>query len=579
MAQASDNAGWLLRCRGCGSPSSQTDIAKFCESCNAASLAPWDAASGQWVEPDLSPLAPSGATWIKADFDGQMEGRLRRGSGTGNATRSIYGFDFFRASLTNPQRVEAPPLKLEQGEPMPLAQGELSHAFVHFGADGQRIVELTLHDLRVHHWQQIGLAPISSSGGEVVVGRYRGIAYAAILDANPATRDDASQKVATHLVGPEGPDSVTGSTAADASVRPVQPSGGVQPDDAAPEELEARCFYCNLWVLLLLTLLAWYFCTWREAVIGVLGVGVLSCWQRRRTVPQGGSPTRRVAAFIPFTISLVGLWIFLGAWDYSPCNSPYQWAALLPLIGLVLSGFLNRCLVRALLFAMWLSIVYVHCIRENHGCAWPGPGSGQGDPAAQTGTAPGSGLPMPTLPPMPHLGQLPGKISEWLEGSATKPDVDDPNGVSLEDAIAHPELLDDCHKKVRFPNGLLFERDKADIRPELTAQLAQLSELRRHYPDRYLVVTGHSDATGEMAPDGKPSEAGHRYNLELSRQRAEAISQWLASNQVWPADAMRSEGYGSAQPLEYKDLPINLLSQVGIDKNRRVEIGFDCRKN
>jgi outer membrane protein OmpA-like peptidoglycan-associated protein len=180
---------------------------------------------------------------------------------------------------------------------------------------------------------------------------------------------------------------------------------------------------------------------------------------------------------------------------------------------------------------------------------------------------------------MPHLGQLPGKISEWLEGSATKPDVDDPNGVSLEDAIAHPELLDDCRKKVRFPNGLLFERDKADIQPELTTQLARLAELRQRYPNRYLVVTGHSDATGEIGPDGQPSETGHQHNLELSRQRAEAISQWLAANQVWPENALRSEGYGSTQPLLGADLPISVISQVGIDRNRRVEIGFDCRKD
>jgi hypothetical protein len=75
-------------------------------------------------------------------------------------------------------------------------------------------------------------------------------------------------------------------------------------------------------------------------------------------------------------------------------------------------------------------------------------------------------------------------------------------------------------------------------------------------PDTIFVIQGHTDTIG-----------GDASNLELSRKRAQAVSDWLQQSLRIQASRIRVEGLGETRPLVAPD--------GGIDEqqpNRRVEI-------
>lgn len=110
--------------------------------------------------------------------------------------------------------------------------------------------------------------------------------------------------------------------------------------------------------------------------------------------------------------------------------------------------------------------------------------------------------------------------------------------------------------KITFNSGLLFDVNKATLRPESKLELAKLAGILNKYPDTNVLVEGHTDATGT-----------EEYNLELSRQRAQSVENYLASQGV---DATRFTimGYGESQPVATNETP------EGRQLNRRVDIAI-----
>ncbi|MFN2370613.1 MAG: OmpA family protein [Candidatus Krumholzibacteriia bacterium] len=110
--------------------------------------------------------------------------------------------------------------------------------------------------------------------------------------------------------------------------------------------------------------------------------------------------------------------------------------------------------------------------------------------------------------------------------------------------------------KITFDSGLLFDTDKAEIRPASRSSLVNLAEILNKYPDTRVLIEGHTDSTG-------PED----YNLALSRDRAYAVSLVLAGQGV---DATRFTvlGYGEDQPL------FDNATDAGRQGNRRVDLAI-----
>jgi outer membrane protein OmpA-like peptidoglycan-associated protein len=108
--------------------------------------------------------------------------------------------------------------------------------------------------------------------------------------------------------------------------------------------------------------------------------------------------------------------------------------------------------------------------------------------------------------------------------------------------------------KITFDSGILFDVNKATLRPASEAELTKLAAILNKYPDTNILLEGHTDATGS-----------DEYNLDLSRLRAQSVSAFLASQAV-ASNRFSIMGYGESQPIATND------TEEGRQLNRRVEV-------
>lgn len=112
----------------------------------------------------------------------------------------------------------------------------------------------------------------------------------------------------------------------------------------------------------------------------------------------------------------------------------------------------------------------------------------------------------------------------------------------------------DLEVRVELPADVLFDFDKADIRPDAAQALKQLATVIRAYPTGKVELEGHTDAKGDDA-----------YNQRLSERRAESVKKWLVASEGIAAERLTSRGWGERKPVASND------NDAGRQKNRRVE--------
>lgn len=99
-----------------------------------------------------------------------------------------------------------------------------------------------------------------------------------------------------------------------------------------------------------------------------------------------------------------------------------------------------------------------------------------------------------------------------------------------------------------------FAVDSTTISPNMRAALDEVAQSMTRYPNSLIDVMGHTDSTGS-----------EQYNLDLSRRRAEAVTNQLVSRGVSRA-RVETVGYGEQYAVADNSTP------EGRAQNRRVEI-------
>ena len=115
--------------------------------------------------------------------------------------------------------------------------------------------------------------------------------------------------------------------------------------------------------------------------------------------------------------------------------------------------------------------------------------------------------------------------------------------------------------EVTLPADILFDFDKADIRPEASTALHELADrlrLKAHGP---VVVKGYTDALGKDA-----------YNQKLSEKRAAAIKTWLVAKENLGQLKYTTLGFGARDPVAPNKHPDGSDDPEGRQLNRRVTI-------
>ena len=110
--------------------------------------------------------------------------------------------------------------------------------------------------------------------------------------------------------------------------------------------------------------------------------------------------------------------------------------------------------------------------------------------------------------------------------------------------------------KITFESGLLFDVNKATVKPASKENIDNLAQVLNKYHDTNILIEGHTDATGT-----------EEHNLTLSRQRAQSVANYLAQIKVDPT-RFTIMGYGWSQPVADND------TAEGRALNRRVDIGI-----
>lgn len=102
--------------------------------------------------------------------------------------------------------------------------------------------------------------------------------------------------------------------------------------------------------------------------------------------------------------------------------------------------------------------------------------------------------------------------------------------------------------------GMLFEFNKAELKPGGERLLEKLALVIKENPERQVLIEGHTDSLG-----------AETYNLELSKHRAESVESFLSQAGI-DGNRMSVKGYGKQYPVAPN------TSEAGRQQNRRVEV-------
>lgn len=108
--------------------------------------------------------------------------------------------------------------------------------------------------------------------------------------------------------------------------------------------------------------------------------------------------------------------------------------------------------------------------------------------------------------------------------------------------------------RVTFESGILFPINSSTLSADSREALRKFAENMNANPDTDIKIIGHTDSTGR-----------YEYNMQLSRDRAMSVLNFLRANNV-ESSRMTSEGVGPDQPL------VEGKTKADLAKNRRVEI-------
>ena len=153
---------------------------------------------------------------------------------------------------------------------------------------------------------------------------------------------------------------------------------------------------------------------------------------------------------------------------------------------------------------------------------------------------------------MPNLGFKPKMFSIGASSDQSPNDIIAIKNIRI--AEGGKKLYDRVMADGKFvTTGILFDINKATIKPESMGVLNKVAKMMHEHPDLNFSIEGHTDSDG--ADD---------YNLQLSKQRAVAVKEALSGLGI-DASRMETKGLGESVPVSDNNSP------EGKANNRRVE--------
>ena len=135
--------------------------------------------------------------------------------------------------------------------------------------------------------------------------------------------------------------------------------------------------------------------------------------------------------------------------------------------------------------------------------------------------------------------------------------IEDEDFVNLEKLFAKDEasVIKEGENIVIRLYGINFPSGKSTILPESFGLLSKIQKAIRDFPDRKIIIEGHTDSMGDET-----------YNMQLSLARAKAVTAYLIANMGIGEDRITATGYGESRPIASND------TKEGRQQNRRIDV-------
>jgi outer membrane protein OmpA-like peptidoglycan-associated protein len=115
--------------------------------------------------------------------------------------------------------------------------------------------------------------------------------------------------------------------------------------------------------------------------------------------------------------------------------------------------------------------------------------------------------------------------------------------------------------RIELAADVLFDFDKADLRPAAQQTLHQAAGIIQEKAKGPVRIEGHTDFKGNDA-----------YNQKLSERRAAAVKAWFINKEGLGNKQFTTQGFGAKKPVAPNAKPDGSDDPDGRQKNRRVEI-------
>lgn len=119
----------------------------------------------------------------------------------------------------------------------------------------------------------------------------------------------------------------------------------------------------------------------------------------------------------------------------------------------------------------------------------------------------------------------------------------------------------DTEIRIELAADVLFDFDKANIRPQAEQALKQVATIIREKAKGTVRIEGHTDSKGSDP-----------YNQKLSVGRANSVKNWLVQKEGLKNVRFSTAGFGAKNPAVSNTKPDGSDDPEGRQKNRRVEI-------
>ena len=116
-------------------------------------------------------------------------------------------------------------------------------------------------------------------------------------------------------------------------------------------------------------------------------------------------------------------------------------------------------------------------------------------------------------------------------------------------------------------SDILFDFDKADIKPTAETELTKLGLIIREKRTGDVTIIGHTDAKGS-----------DNYNMGLSDRRADSVKNWLVKYAQINAEVITTEGLGETPPIAPNVKADGSDDIDGRTKNRRVDVTIQTKE-